>query len=76
MATHSSTFAWRIPWPEESGGLHSMGSDQKSDLHFHFFLIISSVSLVVLPGEMFCNKRVKICKKCHMNSSKRIFTQT
>ena len=24
MATHSSTFAWRIPWIEESGGLHSM----------------------------------------------------
>ena len=25
MATHSSTFAWRIPWMEESGGLQSMG---------------------------------------------------
>ena len=25
MATHSSTLAWRIPWTEESGGLHSMG---------------------------------------------------
>ena len=24
MATHSSTFAWRIPWTEESGGLQSM----------------------------------------------------
>ena len=21
MATHSSTFAWKIPWTEESGGL-------------------------------------------------------
>ena len=21
MATHSSSFAWRIPWTEESGGL-------------------------------------------------------
>ena len=21
MATHSSIFAWRIPWTEESGGL-------------------------------------------------------
>ena len=21
MATHSSTLAWRIPWPEEPGGL-------------------------------------------------------
>ena len=26
MATHSSIFAWRIPWTEESGGLQSMGS--------------------------------------------------
>ena len=25
MATHSSTLAWRIPWTEEPGGLHSMG---------------------------------------------------
>ena len=26
MATHSSILAWKIPWTEESGGLHSMGS--------------------------------------------------
>ena len=25
MATHSSTFAWRIPWTEEPGRLQSMG---------------------------------------------------
>ena len=25
VATHSSTLAWRIPWTEEPGGLHSMG---------------------------------------------------
>ena len=25
MAPHSSTFAWKIPWMEESGGLPSMG---------------------------------------------------
>ena len=24
MATHSSILAWRIPWPEEPGGLQSM----------------------------------------------------
>ena len=28
MATHSSTLAWRIPWREEPGGLHSMGSQR------------------------------------------------
>ena len=26
MATHSSILAWRIPWTEESGGLHFIGS--------------------------------------------------
>ena len=26
MATHSSTFAWKIPWTEGPGGLQSMGS--------------------------------------------------
>ena len=26
MATYSSIHAWKIPWAEEPGGLHSMGS--------------------------------------------------
>ena len=26
VATHSSTFSWKIPWLEEPGGLQSMGS--------------------------------------------------
>ena len=26
MAPHSSTFAWKVPWTEEPGGLQSMGS--------------------------------------------------
>ena len=25
MATHSSIFAWRIPWTKEPGGLQSIG---------------------------------------------------
>ena len=28
MATHSSVFAWRIPWTEEPGRLLSMGSQR------------------------------------------------
>ena len=27
-ATHSRMLAWRIPWTEEPGGLHSMGSQR------------------------------------------------
>ena len=41
MAPHSSTFAWKIPWTEESGGLQSMGSlesDTTERLPFHFSL--------------------------------------
>ena len=30
MATHSSILAWRIPWTEEPGKLHTMGL-QESD---------------------------------------------
>ena len=28
MATHSSILTWEIPWTEEPGGLHSMGSQR------------------------------------------------
>ena len=28
MATHSSIFAWRIPWKEEPGRIQSMGSQR------------------------------------------------
>ena len=26
MATHSIILAWRIPWTQKAGGLHSIGS--------------------------------------------------
>ena len=32
MATHSSIFAWEIPWTEEPGGLQSMGSQSQTNL--------------------------------------------
>ena len=39
MATHSSVLAWRIPWTEEPGGLHSMRSQSQiqlsTDTHTH-----------------------------------------
>ena len=41
MASHSSTFAWKIPWTEEPGRLQSMRSlesDTTERLHFHFSL--------------------------------------
>ena len=30
MATHSSVLAWRIPWTEEPGGLHTVHEVAKS----------------------------------------------
>ena len=30
MPTHSSIFAWRIPWTEEPGGLQSIGSQSRT----------------------------------------------
>ena len=39
MAIHSSTVAWKIPWTEEPGSLHSPWGRKESDmterLHFH-----------------------------------------
>ena len=62
MATHSSTFAWKIPWTEKPGGLQSMGSqsDTTERLHFHFSLSLFTFmhwrrkwqpTPVFLPGE-------------------------
>ena len=28
MATHSNILAWEIPWTEDPGGLHSVGSQR------------------------------------------------
>ena len=49
MATHSSIFAWRIPWTEEPDRLQFVGSQNQtrlsdSDFHFHH---ISFMPLVV-----------------------------
>ena len=32
MATHSSILAWRIPWTEESGGIHPWGLKSRTQL--------------------------------------------
>jgi len=32
MATHSSIFAWRIPWTEELGGLHFIGCKDMTEV--------------------------------------------
>ena len=32
MATHSSIFAWEVPWTEEPSGLQSRGVTKESDM--------------------------------------------
>ena len=32
MATHSNILAWEIPWTEETGGQHSIGSQSRTQL--------------------------------------------
>ena len=45
MATHSSTLAWKIPWAEKPGELHSPWGlkelDTTEQLHFLNFEVIS-----------------------------------
>ena len=61
MATHSSIFAWKIPWTEEPGGLQSMGhkrvqhdwmteQDVKLDSHprAELFQVIPEVTIQAL----------------------------
>ena len=60
MAPDSSTLAWKIPWMEEPGGLHSMGllraglSDFTFTFHFHALekemATYSSVLVWRIPG--------------------------
>ena len=44
MATHSSIFAWRIPWTEEPGGLHGV-ADLEKEMATH-----SSILAWRIPG--------------------------
>ena len=38
MATHSSIFAWKIPWTEEPGRLQSMGRKESDTTEHHVFI--------------------------------------
>ena len=55
MATHSSIFAWKIPWTEEPGGLQSMGSQRVRQkwatniLTFYFRIQITYVPFIYFP---------------------------
>ena len=47
MATHSSVFAWKIPWTEKPGGLQSMGLQRVGqDSATEHKIVISEVNTV------------------------------
>ena len=48
MATHSSIFAWRIPWTEEPGGLQSVMSQSRTRLKW--LSTAPHVKMLVPPG--------------------------
>ena len=48
MATHSSILAWKIAWPEEAGGLQSMGLQRVRHNWAHLLLLLSRFSHVRL----------------------------
>ena len=61
MTTHSSILAWRIPWTEEPGQLHSMGSqrvrhDWATNTHTHHNALgrtrHTCVGVVPWPGQL------------------------
>ena len=56
MATHSSSFAWKIPWTEEPGRLQSMGSQesdttQQQNHHQHSVAVAESPDGVYVSGQ-------------------------
>ena len=47
MATHSSIFAWKIPWTEEPAGLRSMESHRGTAEYAHIHINSSHILIVL-----------------------------
>ena len=62
MATHSSILAWRIPWTEKSGGLHSMGSQWVG----HDWASKTTTTYLAVPG---LSQGMKIFHLCFQHVS-------
>ena len=62
MATYSSILAWKIPWTEELGGLHTVYGVAESDMtehvyvHFSFIYQITPISVGISSKFSFFKK--------------------
>ena len=69
MVTHSSILAWRIPWTEEPGGLHTVHgvaeSDRTEQLTFHFSLLYR---LGIELGIADTRNKIKVSSLMQLNS--------
>ena len=50
MANHSNILVWRIPWTEEPGGLHSMGSQRVG----HNWSDLARMHILCISGSQAC----------------------
>ena len=64
MATHSSVFAWKIPWTEEPGRLQSTWSQRvrhnRASAHFSSVQLLSHVWLFATPWTAACQASLSI----------------
>ena len=59
MATHSSILAWRIPWTEEPGGLHSLWGRKRVRQDWSD-LTIATISLVSFLSSDFVTMKITV----------------
>ena len=74
MAAHSSTFAWRIPWTEEPGGLSLWGcreldtNERQTLTHIHNYLLCSNkclINIFLIIFKVKFNSKAIICKSVY-----------
>ena len=54
MAIYFSIFAWKIPWTEEPGGLHTVHEVSNSALGFHILTFNSGAQVLSLQSDSPC----------------------
>ena len=75
MATHSSIFAWRIPWTEEPGGPQSITSQRvrhdqsNSALNIHQLSTLNTDGIILLQLQSYWAFLTEVFQKSHVDSA-------